>query len=219
MRHYNKGTERQPLICYKSFVNGLRMPLEGTRLAVVKEAFCKINGEPGAQCFTIAQAKAAFSYDEFDKWCQAIEVSQNDDEVVTWDMFSDFYADISMCMFDDQKFIELVANSWTVENAEKFSVGQKDIETLVGAIRHNLMKYGSARHTEEFILRELFRNFDTSKSGLMSLSDLKSILFKINLASHDAILQALLDKFESSTGAVVFEDFCNFIVAGTYHRV
>ena len=219
MRHYNKGTERQPLVDYKAFVNGLRLPLEGTRMAVVKEAFCKINCEPDATCFTVAQAKEAFSYDEFDKWCQAIEVPENDIEVVTWDMFSDFYADISMAMFDDQKFVELVAASWTVTDAEKFNVCQKDIETLVGAIRHNLMKYGSARHTEEFVLRELFREFDTARSGLMTLADLKNILFKINLASHDAIMQAMISKFECSTGAVNFEEFCSYIISDPYHRV
>jgi hypothetical protein len=42
------------MIEYKKFVDGLRLPLEGRRLGIVKEAFCKINSEEGAQAFTMA---------------------------------------------------------------------------------------------------------------------------------------------------------------------
>lgn len=83
MRYYNKGTSRNPLVCYKSFVCGLRAPLEGNRQGIVQDAFRKINCEDGAECFTICQAKAAFAYEEFEKWCEAMEVANNDDEIIT----------------------------------------------------------------------------------------------------------------------------------------
>ena len=83
MRHFNRGgSEKCPMIDYCAFINALRVPLDGPRLDCVKEAFAKINSEPGAQCFTIAQAKAAFSYEEFNNWCDAIECGQTDDEIV-----------------------------------------------------------------------------------------------------------------------------------------
>jgi len=57
------------------------------------------------------------------------------------------------------------------------------------------MKYGNARHTEEFILRELYREFGINNNGTLNLDVLKSILFKINLTANDKYLIALISKF------------------------
>jgi len=219
MKHYNVGTERCPLVCYRSMVNGLRLTLEGNRLNVVKEAFCCINGEPGAECFTIAQARVAFSYEEFEKWCEAIEVSCVDDEIVTWSQFSDFYADISMTIFDDAKFVHLVADSWSTGDSSHHLVNDKDVETLLAAMRHNLMKFGSSRHSEEFVLRDIFREFDADNSGALSLKELRNILLKINLNADDRYLKALLKKFDTNgNGVVEFEEFQKYIVGERYHK-
>jgi len=176
------------MIDYTAFVDGLRMPLEGARLSVVKEAFAKINSEPGAECFTVAQAKTAFSYDEFDKWCEAIGCKCVDGEIVSWTQFCNFYEDISMTIFNDKEFVSLVSDSWTVADASRFFIHPKDVETLVAAIRHNLMKFGSSRNSEEYVLRNIFREFDIDNSGALSLNELKCILNKINLACDDRYL-------------------------------
>jgi len=67
------------MIDYEKFVCGLRLPLEGRRLGIVKEAFCKINSEAGAEAFTMAQAKACFKFENFEMWAEGIELPSNDD--------------------------------------------------------------------------------------------------------------------------------------------
>ena len=117
MKYHNKSSRDEPknrLVDYESFVKMLRLPLKGRRHDIVMEAFCKINSEPEAQAFTVAQAKDAFAYEEFDKWCQAIEVPEAEGEIVTMEQFSDFYADISMAVFEDVRFIKLVEDSWRI---------------------------------------------------------------------------------------------------------
>ena len=207
MRYYNKGTSRCPMVCYRSFCEGLRQPLEGNRKSIVCDAFRKINQEEGAECFTIAQAKAAFAYDEFPRWCEAIEVKNVDDEIVTMKQFGDFYADISMTMFKDSEFLKFVSDSWTVSTTQ-YTVNKKDVETLLAAMRHNLLKVGSARHTEEYILRELFRDMDTDKSGALSINELRSMMCKINLTVDDRYLTAILNCMDTNkNGVVEFEEF------------
>jgi hypothetical protein len=88
MKYHNRSSRDEPqnrLVDYESFVKMLRLPLTGRRLDIVKEAFCKINSEPAAEAFTVAQAKDAFAYEEFDKWCQAIEVPEAETEIVTFE--------------------------------------------------------------------------------------------------------------------------------------
>ena len=160
MKYHNKSSRDEPanrLVDYEAFVKMMRLPLKDRRLDITKEAFCKITGEPEAQCCTVAQAKEAFAYEEFDKWCAAIEVAHADGEIITWEQFCDFYADISLVIFDDNRFIKLVEDSWRVAEQPFKQVSQRDLETLMAQIRQALLKAGTERHTEEFVLREVFR--------------------------------------------------------------
>ena len=208
MRHYNKAEGRVHLVDYAAFVNGLRLPLEGRRLNIVRLAFSKINPEAGAEAITVGQARGCFAYEQFEKWCQAIEVGETDDEVVTWDKFCEFYADISMTIFKDEEFIGLVSSTWSVDEQSYMQVGQKEVERFIAAIRHNLQKYGNHRHTEEFLLRELFRDFDRQNTGFLSINELREMLFKINLSADERYMEALLNKFEQrEPGLVEFDEF------------
>ena len=139
--------------------------------------------------------------------------------MVTWDKFCDFYAEISMTIFKDEEFIGLVSSSWNAEEQSHMQVSQKEVERFIAAIRHNLLKYGNQRHTEEFLLRELFRDFDRQNTGFLSLNELREMLIKINLAADDRYMEALLNKFDQrEPGLVEFDEFQRFIVGERYHK-
>lgn len=65
-----------------------------------------------------------------------------------------------MTVYNDDQFIKLLEDTWTVQEKGHLQVSAKDVETLVQAIRANLLKLGSERHTEEFVLREVYRDFN-----------------------------------------------------------
>ena len=48
------------------------------------------------------------------------------------EQFSDFYADISLAVFEDAKYIKLVEDSWRIEEPSFKQVTQKDLEALMG---------------------------------------------------------------------------------------
>ena len=92
---------------------------------------------------------------------------------VSREQFCEFYADISMTVYDDAQFIKLVEDTWTVKEKSHLQVNPKEVEAIVQAIRTNLLKLGSERHTEEFVLREVYRDFNRNKEGVLSLEDFK----------------------------------------------
>ena len=123
-----------------------------------------------------------------------------------------------MTIFKDQEFVKLVSESWCVDTSSLF-VHAKDVEALVAAIRHNLMKYGNARHTEEFILRDLFRDFDRNGDGSLGEEELCQMLLKINLKTDRKYVCALLKLFDTNNnGKVEFEEFQRYVVADRYHK-
>lgn len=222
MKYHNKASRDEPqhrLIDYVAFVNMLRLPLKDRRLEIVKDAFAKINQEPGAQAFTVAQARDAFAYEEFPQWCSAIEVPEQDSEVVTFDTFCQFYADISMAIFDDARFIKLVEDSWRVAENPSRQVTQKDLEALMAQVRFALLKCGTERHTEEFVLREVFREFDKDCNGVLSKVELNALLQKINLCVDEKYLEALITKLDTNkNGVIEFEELVSFVVQERYHK-
>lgn len=111
MRVYQKGgDEKNRLIDYVAWVNALRLPLEGRRKEIVRQAFDRIGG---GDSVTVGQAKGCFAYEEFDKFCELMGVPASDEGAcITWEAFCEFYADISMSSFDDKAFIKLVENTW-----------------------------------------------------------------------------------------------------------
>ena len=104
-------------------------------------------------------------------------------------------------------------SAWDVNEPAYKAVTQKDIETLLQAIRASLLKAGTEKHTEEFILREVFREFDRNSNGSLTKTELAALLNKINLNVDDKYLDALIKKLDTNgNGAVEFEEFVHFIV-------
>ena len=216
MKFYNVSSRsdvKDRLIDYTSFVNGLRIPLTGRRLEIMQDVWARIAGDLSAESTTVAKAKEAFKYEDFASFCTAIGVEEKDEASFTKQAFMDVQADLSMTVFDDEQYIGLVHSAWDVSEPAYKAVNQKDIETLLQAIRASLLKAGTEKHTEEFILREVFREFDRNSNGSLSKTELAALLNKINLNVDDKYLEALIKKLDSNgNGAVEFEEFVHFIV-------
>ena len=148
-----------------------------------------------------------------------IGVEEKDDAEITSQQFLDFYADVSMAIFDDSQFIALVSDSWKIEEAAHLKVSQKDLEQLVAAFRHSLLKQSSKGHQEEFVLRELFRGFDRDSNGHLTLDILKAMLQKVDITAGDQYLEALLKACDvNGTGVIEFEEFVHFVIQDRYHK-
>jgi len=90
---------------------------------------------------------------------------------------------------------------------------------LVQTIRTNLLKTGTERHTEEFVLRELFREHDRDSNGVLSITELRAMLTKLNINAGDKYLEALLCRFDSNNNGVIeFEEFVAFLVQARYTK-
>ena len=62
-------------------------------------------------------------------------IPEDDNYDVTCEQFMDFYADVSMAVFDDAAFLKLISDSWKVEEPAHLGVHQKDLELLVTTLR------------------------------------------------------------------------------------
>lgn len=154
MKHYNVAARSDPkdrLIDYVAFGKGLRRPLEGRRLGITEAAWKKCAGD--ASEMTVSASNMGEAY--FEGWCRHHGVKEGD--VVSQESYMDGQCDLSTVIYEDAKYIALVEQAWGLSEDGHLKVHYKDTEALIAAIRLNLMKMGSEKHTEEFILREIFR--------------------------------------------------------------
>ena len=81
------------------------------------------------------------------------------------------------------------------------------------------MKYGTERHTEEFILRELYREHSREGDGPLTLDELRAMLNKINITAQDQYLEALVNHIDvNGTGVIEFEELVAFLVQDRYTK-
>jgi Ca2+-binding EF-hand superfamily protein len=124
-----------------------------------------------------------------------------------------------MKFFEEADFLKMVEDSWGIKEAAHFAVTKEDIANLINAIRHSLLKSGNERHTEEFVLRELFREFARDGDGAVTTTELRAMLNKINLNAEDKYLEAFINMLDkNNNGHIEFEELKHIIVEGRYTK-
>jgi Ca2+-binding EF-hand superfamily protein len=81
------------------------------------------------------------------------------------------------------------------------------------------LKAGTERHTEEYILRELFRAHDRDSNGVLSRVELSAMMGKLGINASDKYLDALISRMDSNkNGVIEFEEFLTFVVHSRYTK-
>jgi Ca2+-binding EF-hand superfamily protein len=124
-----------------------------------------------------------------------------------------------MKFFEEADFLKMVEESWDIKEAAHIAVTKEDLANLINAIRHSLLKSGNERHTEEFVLRELFREFARDGDGAVTCTELRAMLNKINLNAEDKYLEAFINMLDkNNNGHIEFEELKHIIVEGRYTK-
>ena len=161
--------EKTGFINYVKFINAIRGPMSPKRVAIVKEAFKKLDVDKSGQV-EISEIKLQYNakndrdvksgkkteeevYTEFTENFQM----NHDNRVgprnkrVTLDEFLDYYNFVSMGIEDDLYFIEMVQNEWKINpyyskvNSQQFDEDNNDNESNAhGDLKNKKKRFGAA---------------------------------------------------------------------------
>lgn len=130
--------------------------------------------------------------------------------------FVDFYADLSMTVTADQAFVLLLEGAWGVQEDEEASVFKQQVEDLTRALRIKC-RVITNNSLEEFVLRNIFKDFDTNHSGSLTLDELIAMLNKLQLSVDRKYAIALFKHFDANkNGVIEFDEFCQYLVNDPY---
>ena len=161
--------EKTGLINYVKFINAIRGPMNPKRLAIVKEAFKKLDVDKSGQV-EISEIKLQYNakndrdvksgkkteeevYTEFTENFQM----NHDNRVgprnkrVTLDEFLDYYNFVSMGIEDDLYFVEMVQNEWKINpyyskvSSQQFDEDNNDnVSNAQGDLKNKKKRFGAA---------------------------------------------------------------------------
>ena len=124
MRYYDVDGDGS--VGYEEFINGLKEPLSERRLAMVKKAFSRFDKD-GSGSINVAEIAGIYDVScnpEFIEGRKSKEqiladfLNQfdgsrgNNDGVVTWEEWQEYYAELSMSTPSDEYFVRMMEQTW-----------------------------------------------------------------------------------------------------------
>ena len=89
-----------------------------------------------------------------------------------------FYNDLSLNIPDDETFIRFISSQWGVPYVPFKKVKPEEVKSAIKLIRFKLIQRTEGTH-EEFILKQLFNEFDVNKNNFLCLDELQKMLVKL----------------------------------------
>mmetsp|Transcript_21706 Transcript_21706/g.20811 ORF Transcript_21706/g.20811 Transcript_21706/m.20811 type:complete len:123 (+) Transcript_21706:566-934(+) len=116
----------------------------------------------------------------------------------------------------DEYFVRMMESVWQVGEEEDSAVFKEHIEFLTKTVRQKLQSFANKKQ-DEFVLRQIFKDFDLNKSGNLTIDELTQMLAKLQISCERKYVTALLKKFDANkNGMVEFEEFCEFVIGNPY---
>lgn len=78
----------------------------------------------------------------------------------------------------DEYFVQMMESVWCVAEDEENAIFNDKVKQLIQMMRQRLLVM-SNNSQEEFILRKIFKDFDTNNSGTITIDELAAMLAKL----------------------------------------
>lgn len=120
-------------------------------------------------------------------------------------------------MVNDDYFVGMLEAIWGVAEDASTTVTKNELEHLTKTIRHKLLDLSVGDRSDEYVLRQIFREFDVNKDGVLSEVEFDAMLRRLQIRVPANYVQALLKKFDrNGDGVIEFEELQAFLTHTPY---
>jgi hypothetical protein len=86
-----------------------------------------------------------------------------------------------MSMVDDLYFVRMMESVWQICEDESSNVTKTELAALTQSLRHKLLDF-SNNSQDEYVLRGVFKEFDTNNSGTLTADELTNMFAKLQIS-------------------------------------
>ena len=134
----------------------------------------------------------------------------NKDGIVSKEEWNDYYSDLSMSLSSDDYFIEMMESMWMLGEDDEDPAFKARCEVLEATLKTKLMAFCKGK--DDTMLRKIFDDFDTSKSGSITIDELQKLMFKLQIAVERKFITAIFKKIDTNkNGVIEFSEFSAYV--------
>jgi Ca2+-binding EF-hand superfamily protein len=140
----------------------------------------------------------------------------NNDGVITYQEWVDYYTDLAMSTPSDEYFVVMMEQTWCCGEDEENAIFQDKVKQLIQMMRQRLQVI-SNNSQEEFVLRKIFKDFDTNQSGTLTVDEMAAMLAKLGISVERKYITAMVKTLDTNkSGMLEFEEFATFLIYDPY---
>eukprot|EP00357_Protocruzia_adherens_P004449 CAMPEP_0114993068 /NCGR_PEP_ID=MMETSP0216-20121206/12311_1 /TAXON_ID=223996 /ORGANISM="Protocruzia adherens, Strain Boccale" /LENGTH=302 /DNA_ID=CAMNT_0002356643 /DNA_START=97 /DNA_END=1005 /DNA_ORIENTATION=+ len=224
MKYYDVDDDGN--VNFEEFLRGLREPLNERRSALVNRAF-EIMDKDNSGFITVKDVVHVYNVEKNQDFIDGTKTKEeivsdflsnfegargNNDGKITKQEFNDYYSDISSSIPNDEYFVQLMESVWLIGEDETGAAFKGEIGRFIKMMRQKLIQRTSGSH-DEYLLRQIFRDFDTDDSGKLTIDELNAMLLKLEIPLERKYTRAIFNTFDKDgNGTIEFEEFVSYIV-------
>lgn len=138
----------------------------------------------------------------------------NDDGVVEWKEWVDYYTDLSMGIANDDYFIQMMESVWQVPEKEDTAAYQGKIDHLAGYVKEQLQTIAGPYKNKEEACAKLFEDFDLNMDGFITIDELTAMVAKLKISMERKMATGIFRRINlSNSGAISPPEFADFILS------
>jgi len=229
MKYYDIDNDGH--ISYDEFIRGLREPMNERRQKVVDKVYALLDKD-GSGKLTVDDLKNIYQVDKHPEFIAGKKTKEellkeflngfegvqgNKDGIITKEEFYDYYLDMSTLIANDDYFVQMLESCFLISENEEDLVYKERVDAVVNAMRLKLNNLSKTQ--DEYMLRKMFKDFDSSNSNSLTPDELLAMLYKLGISVERKYLMSLFKRFDSNkNGTIEFEEFCTFITNNPYTK-
>lgn len=135
----------------------------------------------------------------------------NNDGVVTYDEFVDYYSDISMpsVRVGDDYFVAMMESTWQCTEDETDPESQKTVTMLLKEVRERILELSK---NDPKLLEKLHQDFDRNHDGSLTIDEVTAMIAKLKISVERKYVYPFFKILDAdNSGGIEYSEFESYI--------
>lgn len=135
----------------------------------------------------------------------------NNDGVVTWEEFCEYYQDLSISIPSDEYFVRMMESTWQVAEEDEGDVAQKTVKNLAGEVRSRVLQLSK---NDPVLLKKIFNDFDLTGTESLTIDEVTNMIIKLRISVERKYIHPFFKMVDANnSGAIEQAEFESFIMS------
>lgn len=212
-------------ISYDEFLSGLRDELSERRVNMVRKAFQMLDTDQSGKV-TVSDIAGIYDVSMNAEFLEGKKTKEeilaqflnnfdgargNNDGIVTWEEFYDYYSDLSMSTPSDEYFVRMMESTWQVPEHEDADVTKQTVKHLYTEVKSRVLQLA---RNDPNLLRKIFNDFDLNGSESLTIDEVTNLIAKLRISVERKFIYPFFKIVDSNnSGAIEYPEFEQYILS------